>query len=116
MKRAVLWVVLGAVVLVIALGATAPELLGDLGGASGLALVAFAAGIPGAVVLLVLAATRKGRHDQPGAGRPQPTTTGRAQLTPEDLRRARPSEARGATEATDPPTDDEPPTTDSGRS
>lgn len=90
MKRAVLWVLLGVALLVVALGATAPELLGDLRGASGLALVAFAAGIPGAVVLLVLAATRAGRHDQPGAGRPNPAPPPRAQLTPEDLRRARP--------------------------
>ncbi len=83
-----LWVMAGVALLVVLLGLTAPELMGDLGGASSIVLLAFAAGIPGAVVLLVLAATRAGRHDQPGAGRPQPSRAPRPLLTAEDLRRA----------------------------
>jgi hypothetical protein len=67
-SRAVLWLLAGLAALAVLIVASAPELRGDIGGASGLVLVAFAAGIPGAVVLTVLALGRRGRHDPPSDG------------------------------------------------
>jgi hypothetical protein len=87
--RAVLWVLFGLAVLALALVATAPELLADLRSAGGVAALAFGAALPGALLLLVLAVGRKGRHDQPGAGRPSPRET-RASLTVDDLHRPTP--------------------------
>jgi hypothetical protein len=87
--RAVLWVLLGLALLALALVATAPELLADLGSAGGVAALAFGAALPGALLLLVLVVARKGRHDQPGAGRPS-SPEARSSLTVDDLHRRTP--------------------------
>ncbi len=89
MIRAVLWVLLGLGLLALTLVVTAPELLADLGSAGGVATLAFGAAVPGALLLIVFAIGRKGRHDQPGAGRPG-TPESRASLTVDDLHRRAP--------------------------
>jgi hypothetical protein len=101
--RAVLWVLLGLGVLVLALVATAPELLADLGSAGGVAALAFGAAIPGALLLLVLAVGRKGRHDQPGAGRPSSRRT-EGSLTVDDLRPRPPAAEDPSNDASNDPT------------
>lgn len=64
MGRALLWVLAGFAVLVIAVVAMAPELLrADVGATSELLVIAAAAGIPGLVVLAVIAASRRRRSD-----------------------------------------------------
>jgi hypothetical protein len=66
--RALLWVLAGFAVLAIAIVAVAPELLrADVGATSELVVIAAAAGIPGLVVLAVLAASRRRRSDEPEA-------------------------------------------------
>lgn len=88
MKRAVLWLVAGLVALVAIVVVTAPELTANVGGMSTMMVLAMAAGLPGLFLLLVFAVTRTGRHDQPGAGRPDGADQG-ASLTADEVRRAR---------------------------
>jgi hypothetical protein len=62
--RALLWVLAGVAGLAIGVVAMAPELLrADVGATSELVVIAAAAGIPGLVVIAVIAATRHRRSD-----------------------------------------------------
>ena len=65
MGRALLWVLAGFAVLAVAVVAMAPELLrADVGATSELLVIAAAAGLPGLVVLAVIAASRRRRSDE----------------------------------------------------
>ncbi len=65
MGRALLWVLAGFAALAIAVVAMAPELLrADVGATSELVVIAAAAGLPGLVVLAVIAASRRRRSDE----------------------------------------------------
>jgi hypothetical protein len=57
--RALWWLFGGMALLVLVVVATAPELLGDLGGLGSLALVVVAAGAPGLAAILWIAARRR---------------------------------------------------------
>ena len=57
--RALWWLFGGLVLLVLIVVATAPELLGDLGGLGSLVLVVVAAGVPGLAAVLWIAARRR---------------------------------------------------------
>lgn len=61
--RALWWLFGGVALLGLGVVAMAPELLGDLGGLSGLALLVVAAGLPGLAIMLWVAARRR---SQPG--------------------------------------------------
>ncbi len=61
-----LWLLLGLVAVFIVMAGIAPELLGAPSAASGLALVAVAAGLPGLVVVVVLFARRSRSAPRPG--------------------------------------------------
>jgi hypothetical protein len=62
--RALLWVLAGFALLAIAIVAMAPELLrADVGATSELLVIAVAAGIPGLLVLGVLAVSRRRADD-----------------------------------------------------
>ncbi|MTV25238.1 hypothetical protein FTX61_07430 [Nitriliruptoraceae bacterium ZYF776] len=107
MIRALTWVLGGLALLALLVVATAPELLADVRVAGGLASLAFAAAVPGLLLLGYLAVRRRGRHDQPGAGRPSDARrtpllpTRRANLTPEDLRALREADHPHPTDAED---------------
>ena len=58
-RRAVWWLVGGLGLTALAVVLMAPELLGDLRGLGSVTLVATAAGIPGLVVVLVVAVRRR---------------------------------------------------------
>jgi hypothetical protein len=77
--RPLLWLLGGLVVLALAIVAMAPELVTDLGMVGGLVLLASAAGIPGVLLLLTLAARRRGHHADPA-----PATSPPAGHGPED--------------------------------
>lgn len=65
MGRALLWLLAGFAALTIAVVAMAPELLrADVGATSELVVIAVAAGLPGLVVLAVIAASRRRRSDE----------------------------------------------------
>ncbi len=65
MGRALLWVLAGFAALAIAVVAMAPELLrADVGATSELVVIAAAAGLPGLVVLAVIAVSRRRRSDE----------------------------------------------------
>jgi Na+/proline symporter len=57
--RAVWWLLGGIVLLAVVIVLLAPELLGDLRGLGSLALVVIAAGLPGLLIVLVVAARRR---------------------------------------------------------
>jgi Flp pilus assembly protein TadB len=57
--RALWWLFGGFALLVVGVLATAPELLGDVGGLGSLALVVVAAGAPGLAIVLWIAARRR---------------------------------------------------------
>jgi hypothetical protein len=59
MKRALLWLVGGLVVLALALVAIAPELLRDLGTAGSAIGIAAVAAVPAAVVAVLFVSTRR---------------------------------------------------------
>ena len=65
--RALWWLFGGMALLVLVVVATAPELLSDLGGLGSLALVVVAAGAPGLLAVLWIAARRRSRGS-PDAG------------------------------------------------
>ena len=64
MSRAVLWLLLGLALAAIAMVAMVPGALGNLGDVSSVVAIVIAAGIPGLVVILVLAAKRRDAHDE----------------------------------------------------
>lgn len=64
--RALWWLFGGLALLGLGVVVTAPELLGDLGGLGGLALLVVAAGLPGLAIMLWLAARRR---PEPGGAR-----------------------------------------------
>ena len=71
MNRALLWLLGGFLVLVLAVLAIAPELLGDLGTAGGTLGVALVAVVPAVLVAAIFLSTRRRRDgerpDDPGA-------------------------------------------------
>lgn len=79
--RAVWWLLGGIALLAVVIVLLAPELLGDLRGLGSLALVVIAAGLPGLLIVLVVAARRRrarARGDLPEdrAGGPDRPDTG----------------------------------------
>ena len=66
--RALWWLFGGMALLVLVVVATAPELLSDLGGLGSLALVVVAAGAPGLLAVLWIAARRRSRGSSDDGG------------------------------------------------
>ena len=62
-RRAVWWLVGGLGLLALMIILLAPELLGDLTGLGGLFLVVIAGGLPGLLIVLVVASRRRGAPD-----------------------------------------------------
>jgi threonine/homoserine/homoserine lactone efflux protein len=74
MTRAVLWLVLGLALAVVAMVAMVPGALGNLREVSGMVAVVMAAGVPGLALLLFLAVKRRNAGDEEAekAARAQP--------------------------------------------
>jgi type VI protein secretion system component VasK len=83
-SRALLWLLVGVAVLAIAVVAVAPELLrADVRATSELAVIAVAAGLPGAVVLAVIAWSRR-RHDPADGPNDRTASQRHDRATPDD--------------------------------
>jgi hypothetical protein len=92
MNRAVLWLLLGLALTVVAMVALVPGALGNLSDLGGLVAVVLAAGVPGLVVILVLLARRRDEDDEQEA-RAQPDRISPIATSPEwDLRERRQGE------------------------